>query len=273
MRAVLSSIEDAVQVETLVAEKSLPPQAVNCQDGRRFYAHWVNTHGDNTFCVWLGSSAYPSLLAVTGLSPPGRYFGIANASGEELGIQVDDFQLDVLVYEQPSGYVKYCFGCTCVCYDYEDDDPEAAVIDRQLYPGVLYLRIAGECCEPVYPGAPTTGCPAAVDETIALEFEADWPSVGYNGWYNHADYELCGYPFQFRVECDGTGMLSLSMYYQPYDGAEWELIIQGGAITLERLTHTCTPIYELWRLTLASLSGFPCCLGLTKGKYDIEIFA
>lgn len=69
--------------EVLVAEKEFPCPAVNFQGGRKFTAHWINTHEDHLFCAWVSHSAYPSLVAVTGLTPPGRYFGAANASGSE----------------------------------------------------------------------------------------------------------------------------------------------------------------------------------------------
>jgi hypothetical protein len=260
-------------VETLVKEKWIPPQATNLQNGRRFYAHWLNTHGDKTFCVYIGSSAYPSQVTITGYSPPGLYFGVANRSKDQLPIEIDEYSLEIATWENVDGEDLPCYKCTCVCYDYVDDDPAKELIARSLYPGVLSVRIRGQCCTPFMTPCDTSACPGYVDETIAVEFENDYPSVSYNGWYNHTAFTLCGYPFQFRVECDQSGMLTLSLYYQPYPGAAWQEIVQGGALSLTRLVHTCVPIYERWKLTLRSLSGFPCCLGCTTGEYDIEIFA
>lgn len=271
---------DAAGNETLIKEKYIPPQATNAQNGRRFYAHWINTHDDNTFCAWIGSSAYPSLVAVTGLTPPGRYFGAANASGsEDLPIEIDDYELQVLDREGVNAEELPCFACTCVCYDYEGDDPDNEVIDRQLYPGILHLRFYGECCDPLYPECDTDPCVGPVDISIDLEFENDiLEMIGFNGWHNHTDLTLCGYPFQFRAECDANGILVISMYYKPYVGAEWQQIItlptpEGGSVNLDMLSHTCTPIAEVWQLTLKSLSGFPCCLGCTTGAFYIVITA
>jgi hypothetical protein len=262
-------------VETLLKEKLIPPQAVNSQNGRRFYAWHINTHDDGTFCVWIGSSAYPSQVTLTGITPPGLYFGAANRSKDELPIEIDDYTIDLATWETVNGERQPCFACICVCYDYEDDDPDAnpTPIARALYPGVLHLRIVGECCTPIPVFWPCGTCPSAVDETIDLEYENDYPTVGYNGWYNHTDLTICGYPFQFRIECDATGILTLGMYYKPYLGAAWQEIVQGAAITLELDSHTCEPIYEHWTLTLASLSGFPCCLSCSTGSYEIEIWA
>lgn len=260
-------------VETLVKEKYIPPQATNVQNGRRVYGHYVNTNNDHTFCAWIGTSAYPSLISVVGLVPPGRWFGAANRSKDQLPIEIDDYTIDVMTWENVGGDSLPCYQCTCVCYDYVDDDPANEITDRKLYPGVLQLRFYGRCCDPIPLLWPCGDCPAAVDVTIGLEFESDYPTIGYNGWYNHVDLTVCGYPFQFRAECDSSGFLTLSIYYQPYVDAEWQLIVQGGAISLEMLSHTCTPIHELWKLTLRSLSGFPCCLGCSTGEYYIEIFA
>lgn len=262
----------AAGVETLVAEKEFPAPSVNWQGGRKFTAHWINTHEDHLFCAFVSHSPYPSLVAVTGLTPPGRYFGAANASGsEELPIRIDDYELMTLTWETLDGELVPCFACTCVCFDYVDDDPEKEKTDRKLYPGKLFLRIFGQCCDPLPIFCDLSACPDALDETIELLFTPDYPYVAFNGWVNQDGRLLCGYPFQFRVECDSAGMLTFTMYYQAYPGAEWAEIVQGGAISLERLEHSCTPIYELWKLTLSSLSGFPCCLGCTTGEYYIEI--
>lgn len=264
-------------VETLVKEKWIPPQAVNVQNGRRLYAHYVNTNNDQTFCAWIGSSVYPSLLTVVGLEPPGLYFGAGNRSKDNLPIEIDDYTIEVMTWETVEGESMPCYACTCVCYDYVDDDPNNEVIGRALYPGVLQLRIRGQCCEPLYEPCDTSACPGAVDETINLEFENDYPTIGYNGWYNHTDFTMCGYPFQFRAECSATGLLTVSIYYKPYVGSDWQQIVlnysPGFSNYMQLDYHSCVPIYEQWTLTLNSLSGFPCCLGCTKGSYTIEIFA
>ena len=260
-------------VETLVKKKAFPCPAVNFQNGRRFHAHWLNTHGDNTFCAWVSHSAYPSLVVATGVSPPGNYFGAANASGSaDLPIEIDDYEIEKAAWETVDGEQVPCFACTCVCYDYPNDNYETTPTDRALYPGVLTLRITGSCCEPFMTPCDTTGCPST-DETIQLEYENDYPMVGFNGWYNHVRFFLCGYEFQFRAECDATGFLTLSIYWKPVPdlGLDWADFVQGGAISLTRQSHSCTPIREDWKLVLRSLSGWPCCLGCTKGEYDIVI--
>jgi hypothetical protein len=260
-------------VETLLKEKWLPPQATNEQNGRRFYAWYHNTHGDGTFCVHIGSSAYPSQVTVTGLSLSGRYNGVGNRSDDQLPIEVDDYTIDIATWTTVEGEELPCYACLCVCYDYIDDDPTKPLVSRALFPGVFQLRISGRCCTPFMTPCDTDDCPEALDETIGLEWEDDWPSIGFNGWYNHSALELCGYPFQFRLECDQSGYLTLAMYYEPYPGAGWQLVNQGGSIDLVREEHTCVPMYQLWRLTLRSLSGFPCCIGCTQGEYEIEIWA
>lgn len=179
-----------------------------------------------------------------------------------------------LTWETLDGELVPCFACTCVCFDYVDDDPTKAKTDRKLYPGILLLRIYGQCCDPLPMFCDLSTCPDAIDQQFALFFSPDYPYVGFNGWTNNGNEEgslLCGYPFEFRVTCDSDGILTFQMYYKPYYGAEFQEIVQGGAITLELEEHSCTPIYERWKLTLMSLSGFPCCLGCTTGEYYIEI--
>ena len=263
-------------VETLVAEKYIPPQAVDANGGRRFYAWYHNWYDEGTFCVWIGTSTYPSLLVTTGQTIQDRYFGAANATGGEVPINIDNFEIELATYENVNGARQPCFWCTCRCYDYIDDDPENEKIDDKAYPGVLNLNIAGGCCVPVYEGADTTGCVDGVDEDIALEFDADYPTVGSNQWVNHSDFTLCGYPFQFRLACDATGILVLFIYYKPFGGSPWQQISYVvpptyGAIVLTRTGHSCTPIMTTWTLTLNSLSGFPCCVGFSKGSFTITI--
>jgi hypothetical protein len=260
-------------VETLVKEKWIPPQATNVQNGRRFYAHYVNTNNDHTFCAWIGSSAYPSLVSVVGLIPPGRWFGAANNSLDQLPIEIDDYTIEIMTWENVEGESMPCYACTCVCYDYAGDDPNNEVVGRALYPGVLQLRIRGQCCTPFMTPCDTSSCPGAVDETINLEWESDYPTLAFNGWVNHTEFLLCGYPFQFRAECGGTGFLTLSMWIKWAPDDDWSMFVLGGAISLVRNYHTCVPIYESYTLTLNSLSGFPCCISCTRGEYTIEIFA
>jgi hypothetical protein len=271
----------ADNVETLVREKYFPPQSVNGQNGRTLYGHWLNTNKDNTFCAWISDSAYPSRIITTGISPPGRYFGAANASGSDLlPIEIDNYELEKATWEDVNGERQPCFACTCVCYDYTADDPDTypTPIDRKLYPGILSLRIAGQCCTPL-PLWPCGDCPAAVDETLTLKFEDSIDDfVGYYGWVNREEFEMCGYPFQFRLECDATGILNLAIYYDA--GSGWQQISYiesqsptAGSIVLVFEEHTCTPIYTKWTLYLNSLSGFPCCLSCSTGSYTIEVFA
>lgn len=262
-------------VESLVAEKLIPPQAVDANGGRRFYAWYHNTYDDGSFCVWLGTSAYPSLMVETGLTPPGRYFGVANASGA-LPIEIDNFTIELATEAMVDGEMSLCFYCTCPCLKYTNDDPDSGeLLERAMYPGVLNLNITGGCCEPLFPGADTTGCTDGVNEDIALEFDADYPTVGFNQWVNHSDFVLCGRPFQFRVICDGEGRLSLTMYYVPagYEGPPptWFPIPESGAVIITRDSHSCEPIEEVFTLTLMSLSGFPCCAPLSKGEFTITI--
>lgn len=261
-------------VETLVNEKWIPPQATDASGGRRFYAWYHNTYDEGSFCVWLGTSAYPSLIFEYGMTPPGRYFGAANASLNTLSIEIDDYAVELASYEKVGASdPEMCLSCTCPCYKYYNDDPLVGPqLERAIYPGVLSLNITGGCCEPIYPGAPTTGCTDGVNETVSLEFDPDYPTVGSNQWVNHTDFTLCGRPFQFRVVCDGEGRLNLTMYYVPDGYVDvWFPIPEGGSIILTRISHSCTPIEEVYTLTLLSLSGFPCCGGQTQGSFTITI--
>jgi hypothetical protein len=252
-------------VETLIAEKYIPPAAVDANGGRRFYAWLHNFYDEGTFCVWIGTSAYPSLLVTTGQTIQDRYFGAANATGAE-PINIDNFEIELATYENVNGARQPCFWCTCRCLKFQDDNTLQELLDDQPFPGVLHLRIVG-------------GCAYAVDETIDLEFDADYPTVGANQWVNHSDFTLCGTPFQFRAECSGDGRLTLYMYYTPsgYPPGTWFPLLycdtspRCGSVSLMWISHTCTPIEEVYLLTLNSLNGFPCCGPMNTGSFTITL--
>lgn len=249
-------------VYTPIASKDFPCPAVDGRGGRRFYV--ANTQG--VVCAWVTHSAYPSHISGIHGGPPGRYFGAGNASGQ-LAIRIDDYEVQQLHYTDSAGQRSTCFACTCVCL--EESETEGG----SLFPGELQLRISGQCCTPFMEPCDLGPCPGAVDDTLTLTFTQDYPSAGMNSWYNHDPYTLCGYPFEFRLECDGSGSLSLGMYWEPYPGSGWVEIPLSGAILLNHLSHSCSPIREVWQLLLRSLSGFPCCIGCTTGEYAIVVTA
>ena len=252
-------------VETLLDTKAFPCPTSNSQYGRTFYTRWIGD-GDNLFCAWVTHTAHPSQVTVR-TSAPGLYAGLANASGSGIPIEIDDYQ--ELALEQND---TPCIACVCVCYEHETwDDCEAPVTVRALYPYSLTLTMKGQCCTPFFTPCDLGGCPSALDLSIELTLHQDYPADGWQTWYNVEELEICGYPFEFRLVCDGCGRLALEICYEPYVGSGWVQIPLSGAIVLTRLGHTCSPIRDAWHLLLNSLSGFPCCVGCTRGEYEIVI--